>query len=79
MVSILLWSILFGPFDSRIVLLFVAPAHDVVMFPVLFSLVVFVVVSKGRLANHNAQWSLDISAVVKHCVHLSRLVCSGVH
>jgi hypothetical protein len=35
MVSILLWSV-FDPFDSRIILLSVATAHDVVMFPVLF-------------------------------------------
>jgi hypothetical protein len=32
MVSILLWSVLYGPSDSRIVLLSVAPAHDEVMF-----------------------------------------------
>jgi hypothetical protein len=36
MVSTLLWSVLFGPPDLRIVLLSVALAHDVVMFPVLF-------------------------------------------
>jgi hypothetical protein len=37
MVSILLWLVLFGQSDSRIVLLSVAPTHDVVMFPVPFS------------------------------------------
>jgi hypothetical protein len=45
----------------------------------LFPLVVFTVVSKGQLAAHNVQWSFEISVVVKHCAHLSRLVLSGVH
>jgi hypothetical protein len=48
-----------------------------VVYP--FPLVVFIVVSNGRLADHNAQWSLGISVVVKHCVHLSGLVHSCVH
>jgi hypothetical protein len=42
----------------------------------LFPLVVFVVESKGRLAAPNAQWSFDISDVVKYCVHWSGLVPS---
>jgi hypothetical protein len=42
-----------------------------------FSVFVFAVDSKGRrLVAHNAQWSFDINAVVKHCVHLTGLVCS---
>jgi hypothetical protein len=41
----------------------------------LFHLVVFSVDSKGRLAAHNAQWSFD---TVKHCAHLSGLVCSSI-
>jgi hypothetical protein len=45
----------------------------------LFPCVVFAVVSKGQLAAHNVQWSFEISAVVKHCLHLSRLVISYVH
>jgi hypothetical protein len=36
MVSIFLSSVLFGPSDLRIVLLSMAPTHDVVMFHVLF-------------------------------------------
>jgi hypothetical protein len=50
-----------------------------IMIVYLFPLVVFIVVSKGQLPDHSAQWSLDIYATVKHCVHLSRLVHSGVH
>jgi hypothetical protein len=84
----------FGPSDSRIVVFYVAPAHDVVMFPVLFHedgcnweapwLCTFFPCCIhccfiGGLADHNAQWSLDISAVVKYCVHLSGLVRLGVH
>jgi hypothetical protein len=45
----------------------------------LFPLVAFVVDSKERLAAPNAQWSFDISVVVKYCVYLSGLVCSPMN